>query len=186
MSICSICPCFLFHCAPFYFLFHSLCVLLSISLSLSFSLISSLPLLSLNPSISLSTSTRSGKVGNVGRIYRGFHGSAVKLHSGTSFSRARVTRDIASRFVLPYCRELSRRWVLTIAARPIHQRFRFPRVSGNSVCSTLPPSSFLSRSSLHSLAHLSRKFGSGSRCGKAVREFNSALNFLHLGDTLPM
>lgn len=78
--------------------------------------------------------------------YRGFHGSAVKLHSGLPLlprARAFMTWRATSRFVLPYCRRLSRRCVLTTTARPMHERaerFRFPRVSGNSVCEPFPPS----------------------------------------------
>lgn len=57
--------------------------------------------------------------------YRGFHGSAVKLHSRLLFPARswRAAWQAASRFVLPNCRELSPgpSRVLTTAARPMHE-----------------------------------------------------------------
>lgn len=69
--------------------------------------------------------------------YREFHGSAVKLHSGISFSRGHV-HDMACR--KPFCSV-----ILSGTISPMRfddrgpsnartERFRFPRVSGSSVC----------------------------------------------------
>lgn len=123
---------------------HPTCFPISVPISPAFSLILSLS--SRYSSVSLSTSTRSGKVANVRTRIVGFTGRLSNSTRGFPFPASkRTTWRAASRFVLSYCRGLSRRCVLTTAARPMHgsERFRFPRVSGSPVCFAHPsPFSF--------------------------------------------
>lgn len=97
-------PLFLYHFISFaLYQFFRTCALLSLSLSLFlYSIYSLVSRLSGYPSISLSTSTRSGKVGDVGRI-SGFSRVGCQTPLGASFSRERalVTRAMASR--KPFC-----------------------------------------------------------------------------------
>lgn len=84
-----------------------------------------------------------GKVANVRTRIVDFTGRLSNSTRGFPFPASkRTTWRAASRFVLSYCRGLSRRCVLTTAARPMHgsERFRFPRVSGSSVCFAHPSS----------------------------------------------
>lgn len=82
----------------FHHIYINLSSFFSDSLSLSLFLhLSPLFLFSRYSSISLSTSTSKLLISDV---YRGFHGSAVKLHSGISFSREHV-HDMACR--KPFC-----------------------------------------------------------------------------------
>lgn len=148
--------------------------LLAIFLILSLSLSFTLSHFSRYSSISLSTSIRSGKVVNVGRISRISWVGCQTPPRDFLFPRARA-RDMAtwraaSRFVLSYCRGLSHRCVLTTAARPMHDpsdsgSLGYPAVLLRFVSLPLPFSFARSLSA----PHLSRSLPLSANSDRATR-----------------
>lgn len=113
----------------------------------------------------------------------GFTGRLSNSTRGFPFpASTRTTWRAASRFVLSYCRGLSRRCVLTTAARPAHDPSTVPVPSGIRqfrLFRSLPPFSFArSFNAFIALVTVERKRDTRIAQRKIAQEFNSTLNSL--------